>query len=76
MTSPRKPGGYIDRAELNRAMRANKRARKLLKDLLRQADERRGGGWIYPVLARLAQELSEALEALTEMERIRGGDDE
>lgn len=72
MTTARKVAGYIDRQELNRAIRANKAARRLLRQLLEQAEARRGSGWLYPVLAQLAQELAEALEALTEMERIRG----
>jgi len=54
-------------------MRANKRARAVVARLLEVAESRRGAAWIYPLLASLAQSLSEALEALTEMERIRMG---
>lgn len=71
MATARKIGGYSDRYELNRAVRANKRARDVVAKLLEMAGARRGAGWIYPLLAALAQHLSEVLEALTEMERIR-----
>ena len=71
MATPRKIGGYVDRQELARAQRANKDARRMAKRILRETDARRGSGWLYPFLARLAQELAVVSEALMEMERIR-----
>jgi hypothetical protein len=74
MPTPRKPGGYIDNAELARAIRANKRARAVLARILNLAGQRRGSSWLYHLLAELAQAHSEGLEALTEMENIRAGE--
>ncbi len=71
MATPRKPGGHVDRQELNRAIRANKDARRLIRRILRETENHRGSGRPYPILARLAQAHSIALEALTEMDRIR-----
>jgi len=73
MATARSVGGYVDRQELNRAIRANQDARRLLAQLLEMTETRRGSGWMYPLLAELAQAHSVALEALVEMERIRVG---
>lgn len=71
MTTPRKAHGYVDNAELHRAIRANKDGRRVVERILTIAQERPGSSWIYPLIAKLAQTHSVALEALTEMERIR-----
>ncbi len=73
MATARSVGGYVDRQELNRAIRANQDARRVLARLLEMTELRRGAGWMYPLLAELAQAHSVALEALVEMERIRMG---
>jgi parvulin-like peptidyl-prolyl isomerase len=71
MATQRKVGGYVDRQELNRAIQANQNARQVTAKMLEMVNERRGMGWLYPLLARLGQHLSTNLEALVEMERIR-----
>jgi hypothetical protein len=71
MATQRKIGGYVDRQELNRAMQANQNARRVATRMLEMVNERRGMGWLYPLLAQLGQHLSTNLEALVEMERIR-----
>jgi len=69
VATPRKVGGYVDRQELNRAMRANKAARRVVSRIL---NERPGPARLSLLLAELAQHLAIELEALMEMERIRG----
>lgn len=71
MATPRKVGGYADRYEINRAIRANRDARRTLGRILEIASNRRGSAWIYPLVADLAQAHSTALEALFEIEKIR-----
>jgi multidrug resistance efflux pump len=71
---PRKIHGYIDNAELNRARRKLQAAIRNLRRLQEKAD-RVGAGWIYRYIASIAQDHSEALDALGTMQRIREAND-
>ena len=57
MATPRKVGGYVDRQELTRAIRANQQARRVTARMLEMVNERPGSGWMYPFLAQLGQHL-------------------
>jgi hypothetical protein len=72
----RKVGGYADNRALANAIQSNTDARRILQRLQARADQRRGAGWLYKYLARLAQAHSRTLEALAEMERIRNNHQE
>jgi len=72
MATPRKPGGYIDRQELNRARRGILDAQRAARFILEHTQGRTGYGWLYPLLAELALSLGTAQAALREMEQIRG----
>jgi hypothetical protein len=67
MATPLKVGGYVYRRRLNRAKRMNKRVREIVGTIIR---ERPGNGYLYQLLAELAQCESTELEALIELERI------
>ena len=70
MSDKPKPGGYIDNAALNRALRCNQQLVARTRVLLQEGDvmsrtER------YRHLQWLGLELAEQRDALAEMERIR-----
>ena len=68
MPYKRQPQGYCDNEHLNRALRANRRARDLVRRIL---DEQPARGLLYQFLAELAYALAEELDALTAMNQIR-----
>lgn len=70
MVTKRRVGGYIFRQELNRARRANARAREALRQIV---DDRPGPQVLALLLSRAALALGENLDALQEMERIVQG---
>jgi len=65
----RKVGGYIWRQELARAVRANRLARRALKQVLE--DEPHGVALMW-LLANVAQYLGDERDALAELQQIRG----
>jgi hypothetical protein len=68
MGSRPKVGGYIWNAEVNRGLRANEKARRILDKLIN--DPPASQARLYQYVAAVSQCLSEELSALTELERI------
>jgi hypothetical protein len=62
------PGGYCDNQALHEALRANTRARDILRRIL---DEQPGRGALYQLLAELAACLGDVSIALFNMKEIR-----
>ncbi|MCD6289998.1 MAG: hypothetical protein J7M34_05790 [Anaerolineae bacterium] len=62
------PGGYLDRQMLNRAMRANTAARRIIGRILQ---DRPGPERLALMMAQLAHHLADQADALNEMGRIR-----
>jgi len=67
MGTPREVGGYIWRQEVNRALQANKLARKKLTRILEDGLGRQRTVFL---LAEISQQLGVELEALVELEKI------
>jgi hypothetical protein len=65
--SKKQPGGYAFRQEVVRAVNANRTARDALRRLL---EERPGPQATAMLIAKVAQALSEILDALREIEQI------
>lgn len=63
-----KAEGYIDNQELTKAIKANQQARDLMRRILQ---ERPARGLLFEILAELAHELGDELEALNAMKMIR-----
>jgi len=67
MTTPRQPGGYIYRQDINRARRATATARRYIERLL---DERPAPALAATFLARIGLALGEIDESITSLEQI------
>ena len=70
--SKRRAGGYIDRQELSRAVRANRRMTELVLQALREGESWSVQRWLLQ-LSEMGVSLSEQRDALATMEQIRGG---
>lgn len=68
MTTDPVPGGYIDNQYLDDAIRATKRCKDIVSQIV---DQRPGPPALMSMLFSLAVEMMKALDALQEMQRIR-----
>lgn len=67
MATEPKPGGYLDRQSLARAMQSNAAVRRIVGELLQGVSQQRQ----LQLLLQLTYEMGEQNEALHEMRRIR-----